>query len=118
MMNRRKNDPHDWQPFIIALGVTRLVGLATGTPYFYKIPHENMQLIIQAQTSLWGGWLIVLNWYFGSSKNQSKAQDTMNRQATALAASAPASPPSDKTITLPPGDSVSVEAASTDGDKP
>lgn len=101
----------DTQPFIIACAVTLLVAVATGTPYFYPIPEKNIALITQAQTTLYNGWMIVLTWYFGSSKNAATAQDTMNKQAEtarqAGAALAKSVNTSD-TVTLKPGDTATV----------
>lgn len=104
---------HDWVPGALGIGITILVALATITPYFYNIPEKNMNLITQAQTTLWNGWMVVLAYYYGSSKNQAKAQDTMNMQAaTANAAGAAlaavAAPPG--TVSLSPGDEVKVAA--------
>lgn len=107
----------DNHPFIIAVAVTALVAIATGTPYFYPIPEKNIALITQAQTTLYNGWMIVLTWYFGSSKNQAKAQDTMNLQAHTAAriASNTLPPESPGKVELQPGDKVEVAAT---GDTP
>lgn len=110
---------HEWVPGVLAVGITILVALATITPYFYNIPKDNMNLITQAQTTLWNGWMVVLAYYYGSSKNQSKAQDTMNVQAeTAKAAgaalAAATTPASTDAVTLKPGESVDVHATSDD----
>jgi len=115
MENRRK-EPSDNHPFIIAVAVTALVAIATGTPYFYPIPEKNIALITQAQTTLYNGWMIVLTWYFGSSKNQSKAQDTMNIQAQTAARVAENTSPSKSPgqVELQPGDHVDVAAATGD----
>lgn len=111
----RKNptEYHDWVPGALGIGITVLVALATITPYFYNIPKENMNLITQAQTTLWNGWMVVLAYYYGSSKNQARAQDTMNTQAetarqAGAALAAVASPPG--TVVLGPGQEVTVEA--------
>lgn len=118
VQNSVTREKHDWVPGVLGLAITALVALATATPYFYKIPTENMNLITQAQTTLWNGWMVVLAYYYGSSKNQAKAQETMNVQAetakqagAALAALAP-TPPGE--VKLPPGGSVEVTAPAAD----
>lgn len=109
----RRTERHEWVPGVLAIGITFLVALATITPYFYNIPEKNMNLITQAQTTLWNGWMVVLAYYYGSSKNQAKAQDTMKVQAetakVAGAALAAANAPSGPTIPVGPGDKVTVE---------
>lgn len=113
-MIERRAERHDWVPGVLGLGITVLVALATITPYFYKIPTENMNLITQAQTTLWNGWMVVLAYYYGSSKNQTKAADTIATQAhtarTAGAALAAAVSPPAPDVTLQPGAHVVVEA--------
>lgn len=107
-------ETHDWVPGVLGIGITILVALATITPYFYNIPEKNMNLITQAQTTLWNGWMVVLAYYYGSSKNQAKAQDTLNLQAEtarqAGAALVAAMPPVPGEVKLAPGEQVKVEA--------
>lgn len=117
-MDNRRKEPSDNHPFIIAVAVTLLVAIATATPYFYLIPEKNIALITQAQTTLYNGWMIVLTWYFGSSKNAAKAQDTMNLQAQTanrIASSTIPSPESPGQVDLKEGDTVKVTAT---GDTP
>lgn len=109
-MERRK-EIADNHPFMIAVAVTMLVAIATGTPYFYPIPEKNIALITQAQTTLYNGWMIVLTWYFGSSKSQTKDQDTMNLQARAAMARIETPPSaSPGSVELKPGDELEVRA--------
>lgn len=110
---------HDWVPGALGIGITFLVALATITPYFYNIPKDNMNLITQAQTTLWNGWMVVLAYYYGSSKNQAKAAETIATQAKtaqeAGAALAAVATPNAEDVVLQPGDQV-VVAASNEGE--
>lgn len=106
-----RKEKHEWVPGALAVGITILVALATITPYFYNIPEKNMNLITQAQTTLWNGWMVVLAYYYGSNKNQTKAQDTMNTQAQLASDALSATMPrSDATVSLEPGERATVEA--------
>ena len=112
-------DRQDQIPGILAWMITLLVALSIITPYFFEIPTENINLITQAQTTLWNGWMMALAYYYGSSKNQAKAAETIAAQAktaqvtgAALAASLPGVPGE---VKLSPGDEVVVAATGTDG---
>ena len=119
MIERRKNQPDkmEWVPGSLAMIVTIMVALATLTPYAWPLPEKNMNLIVQAQTTLWNGWLLILGFYFGTSATSRKTEDIMATQAqtakvagdtlaaTMGAASAPPGP-----VTLTPGEEVKVKA--------
>lgn len=112
-MTDRRADKHDWVPGSLAMVVTVLVALATLTPYVWNIPQTNLNLITQAQTTLWNGWMVILAYYFGNSAGQRKAADTIAMQAetakqagTVLAAATGSS----EGITLAPGESATATA--------
>lgn len=103
------NHNSDWVPGALAVGITALVALATITPYFYMIPEKNMNLVTQAQTTLWNGWMVALTYYFGSSSNRKKDAETIAAQAqtiqTANAALAPVlGAPGANVIPVAPGE--------------
>lgn len=60
-------------PGALAIGVTVMVALACLTPYVIKIPEANINLITQAQTTLWNGWLMILGYFFGTTNSQNAA---------------------------------------------
>jgi hypothetical protein len=116
----KPNDKHDWVPGMLAIIVTVLVALATLTPYVYAIPEKNMNLITQAQTTLWNGWMVILAYYYGTSANQRKSADTINMQAhtankagEALASLTTAALPG-ADVKLNPGEAVKVSAKEDD----
>lgn len=65
----------DMVPGALAIGVTVMVALACLTPYVIKIPEANLNLITQAQTTLWNGWLMILGYFFGTTNANTKAVD-------------------------------------------
>ena len=58
---------------VLALLVTIMVALAALTPYVMTIPEKNLNLITQAQTTLWNGWLMILTYYFATTNTSNKA---------------------------------------------
>jgi hypothetical protein len=71
----------DQIPFTLGYLITLLVAAATLTPYLREIPRENMNLITQANTTLWNGWMLMLGYFYGTSAQQKKTNDTMNLMA-------------------------------------
>lgn len=111
-----QHDDRDDTPKYLAIGITVMVA-AMGFALFYcRVPEGNEQLVIQYMTGLLAVWGIATGFYYNTTKNATKAQDTMNRQAGALAAAN--APPSPDKVTLPPGGEVKVEAAPTEEGKP
>ena len=112
MIDREKSN--DITAGRIALATTIMVALATLTPYVVKIPEPNLNLIIQAQTTIWNGWLVVLGYYFGSTHKTSSQVSAMTAQAEALSTTAKKipTPPSEDTesVQLAAGEAVKVEA--------
>lgn len=103
--------PNDPIPGRLAYGVTILVALATLTPYVWVVPEKNMQLVIQAQTTLFSGWLMILAFYY-KSRNDAVKDDTIAAQAeTAKAAGAAlvAALPGAAGMTIAPGATATVE---------
>jgi surface polysaccharide O-acyltransferase-like enzyme len=117
MIDRRK-EKNDWTPAILAVATTVMAALATLTPYVMLVPEKNITLITQSQTTLYTAWIMVLGYYFGSSKNQTRAQETIATQAaTAQAAGAALASVAgikDGEVRLNPGDEVKVAAVDTD----
>lgn len=115
--NHAINDPI---PGRLAYGVTILVALATLTPYVWIVPEKNMQLVIQAQTTLFSGWLMILAFYYKARNDAVKDQtiaaqaETAKTAGAALATAATANTPG--AVSLQPGDSVKV--AAVDGTTP
>ena len=71
---------------ILAIMVTVMVALAALTPYVMSIPEKNLNLITQAQTTLWNGWLMILTYYFATTNNNNKAAATIATQAKTIQA--------------------------------
>lgn len=71
-------------PGILAIMVTFMVALAALTPYVVLIPKDNLNLITQAQTTLWNGWLVILGYYFATTSNQRKKDDIISTQADTI----------------------------------
>lgn len=113
------NPPNDPIPGRLAYGVTILVALATLTPYVWTVPEKNMQLVIQAQTTLFSGWLMILAFYYKSRNDAVKDQtiaaqaETAKTAGAALATAATANTPG--AVQLQPGDSVKVAAVDDKG---
>lgn len=112
----------DWIPGILALLITGMVALAALTPYIVVLPESNLNLIVQAQTTLWNGWLLVLGFYFGTSaqKNSSQALALSNQQTLDnVISKIPAAQPSiadGGNVTLEPGQEVNVASVPLKGD--
>lgn len=104
----KSNDPI---PGRLAYGVTILVALATLTPYVWVVPEKNMQLVIQAQTTLFSGWLMILAFYYKSRNDQVK-DDTIAAQASAQASTAAlaAATATAPALVVPPGAQATVTA--------
>lgn len=123
----------DWVPGVLAISITLMVALSILTPYVMKIPESNLNLIVQAQTTLWNGWLLVLGFYFGTSvQNNTRQAQQLSQQATTMAsvlskvptmtvaaedakvvatpAPEPTTQQATETVTLQPGTNVNVEA--------
>lgn len=121
--NGRDEVREDWVPGTLALIITIMVALSTLTPYVVKLPESNLNLIVQAQTTLWNGWLLVLGFYFGTNVAHNKQAQALASQAQSQARTIDSQakamgnlvPGSDKTIDLPPGSSVTVEATDEPG---
>lgn len=77
-------DKWEWVPGALAIFTTALVGAAILLPYFWTIPKDNSNIVIQAQTTLWNGWLVILGYFFGNAMKEKKKDDTINVQAKAL----------------------------------
>lgn len=113
-------EPKDKVPGMLALMTTVMVALATLTPYIIKLPETNLNLIVQAQTTLWNGWLLILGFYFGTTIQSNKQNATINTQATALGQATRRIPRTQQghvsgsedtdTVSLTPGDEVTVQA--------
>jgi uncharacterized membrane protein len=76
----------DEQPVaaILAVMVTVMVALAALTPYVMSIPEKNLNLITQAQTTLWNGWLMILTYYYATTNANTKAAATIATQAKTI----------------------------------
>jgi hypothetical protein len=97
---------------ILAFIVTILVALATLTPYVWIIPEKNMNLVTQAQTTLWNGWFVILAFYFKQKGSNPVDAETISTQANVIKkaqdALAPV-PTAENTVKLEPGDKVEVK---------
>lgn len=69
---------------VLAIMVTIMVALAALTPYVMSIPEKNLNLITQAQTTLWNGWLMILTYYFATTNTNNKAAATIEAQAKTI----------------------------------
>lgn len=69
---------------VLAIMVTIMVALAALTPYVMTIPEKNLNLITQAQTTLWNGWLMILTYYFATTNTNNKAAATIEAQAKTI----------------------------------
>lgn len=96
---------------ILAHCVTFLVAAATLTPYIWDIPERNMNLVTQAQTTLWNGWMLVLAYYFKARENNPTDAHTISTQAETIKKAQDAlSPPAKAdTVEVRPGEEVRVE---------
>lgn len=75
------------------------------------LPEANQQLIGQIQGSLWVAVGVLVNYYFGSSKQSQTKDSTIARQAEAIQ-TAQHLPPADKgmhTVPVEPGERIVVE---------
>lgn len=85
--------PVDPVPGRLAIGITILVALAAITPYVRDVPQNNLQLVSNAQTNLFAGWLMMIAFYFKSRGDAVKdsiiatQSDTAKLVATASAPS-------------------------------
>jgi len=97
---------------------TVMVAVAALAPYLITIPQSNLNLITQAQTTLWNGWLVILGFYFSSSISSGKkdaaiqtlAQTAKTAQETLSASTVGQNP----TATIAPGETATIKA---EGDK-
>lgn len=97
-------------PGILAVMVTVMVALAALTPYLVVIPESNQNLITQAQTTLWNGWLVVLSYYFGTTQGQGKKDAAIHTLAETASKQAAAITPPPATVELGPGEEARVKA--------
>ena len=75
-------DKSDWSVSgLLAVMLTIMVAAAQLTPYVVVIPKDNMNLIIQGQTTLWAGWLLMLGYYYGTTNNTGKKDATISTLA-------------------------------------
>ena len=111
-VERRTADLHEWGvPGVLAIMVTVMVAFATLTPYLIVIPESNLNLITQAQTTLWNGWLVILGFYFATTQTQGRKDAAIQ----ALAQTAQRATGGDAaSIALAPGQSA-VATAGIDG---
>lgn len=113
MIDRRVNS--EWTVAgWLALMVTIMVALAALTPYVVTIPKDNLNLITQAQTTLWNGWLVVLSYYFGTTQSQGRKDVTISTLAdtakSAQAALAPApGAPQGEVVEIKPDETLTVK---------
>ncbi len=106
-------DTAAWLAYI----VTGLVAAATLLPYVWNIPERNMNLITQAQTTLWNGWMLVLAHYYKSKQNNPIDAATIATQAETIKTAQSNLPSmsgvggtiSEGVVKLEPGDEVKVE---------
>lgn len=118
-MNPYQPDP---VPGRLAIGITLMVALAVLTPYVWIVPKDNMQLVIQAQTNLFAGWLMVVAFYYKARGDAVKDQTiaaqaetaktagaALASQVSAAAPTIPVAPGAAPTIPVAPGDKVTVE---------
>ena len=92
---------------ILAYIVTVLVAMATLTPYVWDIPEKNMNLVTQAQTTLWNGWMLVLAYYFKARENNPVDAQTISTQADTIKKAQDALAPinkGDETVKVKPGE--------------
>lgn len=97
----------------LALAVTVMVALATLTPYVWDIPAQNMQLITQAQTTLYNGWMLVLAYYYKTRENNPVDAQTISTQAATIKQAqdklAPVVEKEGDNPTVRPGENITVE---------
>jgi hypothetical protein len=111
----------NWFGGLIAfLLIVELYGLTYGF-MFVKIPTENTSNISQITGAVLLQVGIIIGWFFRSSQEAKKQAETISTMATAAAKAQEKLAPvlgaaqSDKTVTLPAGDTVAVHA---EGEKP
>lgn len=99
-------------PGRLAIAMTVLVALAAITPYVREVPKENLQLVSNAQTNLFAGWLMMIAFYFKSRndavKDQTIAAQAQTAREAGAALAAVATPAN--VIPVAAGDSVTVKA--------
>lgn len=101
--------PIDPVPGRLAIGITILVALASITPYLHDVPQNNLQLISNAQTNLFAGWLMMIAFYFKSRGDAVKDSIIATQSETAkIVANTSAVPPGD--ILLKDGQQVTTTA--------
>lgn len=107
--NGRNAEILDKVAAILAVGTTTAVLAAAMVPYFLDIPKDNHNLIVQGQTTIWNGWLVILSFYFGTTVGGRKYQNTIERQAKVIEQTVPPNV-TDGKVQLRPGEEVNVEA--------
>lgn len=107
-----RRQPTEWSVAgVLAVMVTIMVAVAALAPYVVTIPESNLNLITQAQTTLWNGWLVAMSYYFGTTNSQGKKDDTIKTLARTAEAAGAALAPVTPTPSIPvaPGESVTVK---------
>ncbi len=101
-------------PGRLAIGITVMVALAVLTPYIWNVPEKNMQLVIQAQTNLFAGWLMVVAFYYKGRGDAAKDSIIASQAETAKVAGAvlaqSSAGPDSASIVLKPGEQATATA--------
>jgi hypothetical protein len=117
VIERRLNDHCEWGVAgIMALLLTFIVGGVATAVLFVVIPKDNQTLVTQVTTALFGGWMLMLGYFYGTTQTQgrkdaallSQAKTIESAQSTLSAVSAPAG-----TVTLAPGDVATATVSPT-----
>lgn len=102
----------DWTGAAVAFAVMAMAGFTTFIVLLYPIPEKNEQLIGQIQGALWLAVGAIINYYFGSSKSSHQKDEVIDTLAqTTQTAQGMPPPEPQKTVTLEPGEHITVEGA-------
>lgn len=107
----KKTHLQEWIPAILAIAIIVMSSFVSIAIMIWPIPETNETLIGQIQGSLWTAVAMLLNHFYGTTKNNQAKDDTISTlaQTTQVAQQTPVivSPPA---VAVAPGESVLVKA--------
>lgn len=108
---KHKTHLQEWIPAILAIAIIVMSSFVSIAIMIWPIPETNETLIGQIQGSLWTAVAMLLNHYFGTTKNNQAKDETINTlaQTTQVAQQTPVVPAT-PAVSVPPGESVIVRA--------
>lgn len=124
-MDRRKPTPQDilnWFGGGVAMGLVIVLGFVTFALIYEEVPTNNQNALLVLIGILSTNITQVINFFFGSSAQTKKQQDTIDTLARTAQSAQSASAPKADTVVIPEGGTATVsatpEGASITPDRP